>query len=844
MVSFRECIIAAGKKNLLSKDKEKELLDMFDDKLEVFSKTMSEIDAKKAASNATFLAHKRIVKKKAIENAIALKKFTELKDQISKYKNNNGEIDEAEGFRSLHGKKDGPVIPTNLETRHKSVFSWIVDDLGKVMEEYANPLLRKWKRASPDKVIRELFEPGSTGNKGAEIMAKSLSESFEKARVMLAKTGVVVAKDPNWKLPNKHDVSKLSRAKKINGKYKALSPDEYYDFIKDLLDKSKMIDDKTGFTFDVLPEDEFYKAIIASYRNIMTDGLGVGKKTGLKKFAEHRFLVFKDADNWNIYNDKFGGDPIISMYEHIDMMSRAITETQIFGPKPNVVRNSLKKYLQETAFNKQNIDRKKFAGVIPRQAELARVNSTIKKADVEYDLFVGRGHLSVDQLGSRIGSNVRHFATGTLLSGSGPTVLIGDTATTFNNAAMRGWSPWKAVFNSLKEQFKGKRGRQEAAYLHLILDDLIQNNMAMSRFVDEVDSGGLAKVFSTTFLRLGGVSRFTQQARNAAGKYILSGNGLGKFVTHSMDDLIRLSKGKFNDYGKTLKMLEQYGITKTDWDIIRTTEMWNPRGNLKFIDVKAIANRADINPDEALNISFKLKDLVQMEQDFAVVVNSLRSQSKTSAIPRGTIGGELALSAFMFKSFPINIVIHNLMRAFSVPPGKLNKAKYATTLIGGMTLTGATITLMYDLMNGRDLQNVNTKEFWLQAVMRGGAFGPVGDILLGDPDAREFGLFASGPVVSLIADLLGISVGAVNTALFNENEEVNYGGRVQRIVKNWTPKPWYAKLVMQRYLFDHLSKNLDKNYHKRLRSYNKKLYQKGSGFWWKPGELAPDRLPN
>ncbi len=63
MVTFRECIIAAGKKGLFkSKEQEKELLDMFDDKLEVFSKTMSELDAKKAASNATFLAHKRKVK--------------------------------------------------------------------------------------------------------------------------------------------------------------------------------------------------------------------------------------------------------------------------------------------------------------------------------------------------------------------------------------------------------------------------------------------------------------------------------------------------------------------------------------------------------------------------------------------------------------------------------------------------------------------------------------------------------------------------------------------------------------------------------------------------------------
>ena len=848
MVTFRECIIAAGKKGLLNKDKEKELLDMFDDKLEVFSKTMSELDAKKAASNATFLAHKRKVKVKAIENAIALKKYTELKDLIGNYKNNRGEIDEVLGFRSLHGKKDGPVIPTNLEIRQRSVFSYLMQDLSDVMEAYANRLIRKWKRGNPENVVKEFFEPGSTGNKGAEIHAKSFTEALEKAKVMLIKNGVNVVDNPNWVIPNKHDKVKLGRAiKNESGRgMRAFTSDEFYEFISPLLNRSKMIDNDTGFTFDMLPDEVWQKAVKAGYRNIMTDGLGSGKKTGLKKFAEHRFFVFKDADSWIAYNNKFGGDPIVSLYEHLDMMSRAIAETQIFGPKPNVVRNSLKKYLQETSFDKQNLQRKKILGVIGRQKEISRVNTEIKKADLEYDLFVGRGHLMIDEQGARIGSNLRHFGTGTLLSGSGPTVLVGDTATTFNNAALRGWSPFKAIIKSLGEQFTGKRGRQDAAYLHLILDDLIQNNMAMSRFIDDVDNGGLGKVYSSFFLRVGGISRFTQMARNAAGKYILSGNGLGAFVKHSMDDLAKLSKNKlikFNKYEKTLKLLQQYGITKADWDIIRTTEMWNPRGNLKFIDVQGIGQRADIDPDLAMQVMFKLKDLVQMEQDFSVVVNSLRSQSKSSHINRGTIGGELALSAFMFKSFPINVVIHNLMRAFTLPPGKINKAMYGGMLIGGMTLTGAAITLLYDLMNGRDLQDVYRKEFWVQAVMRGGAFGPVGDMILNDPDAREFGLYASGPIISLIADISGLTIGAVNTYLFNDEEEVNYGGRVVRQIKNWSPKPWYAKLIVQRYLFDYLSKNLDKNHYERMRKYQRKTYEKGSGFWWSPGDKGPERLP-
>jgi len=47
------------------------------------------------------------------------------------------------------------------------------------MEAYANRLIRKWKRGNPENVVKEFFEPGSTGNKGAEIHAKSFTEALE-----------------------------------------------------------------------------------------------------------------------------------------------------------------------------------------------------------------------------------------------------------------------------------------------------------------------------------------------------------------------------------------------------------------------------------------------------------------------------------------------------------------------------------------------------------------------------------------------------------------------------------------------------------------------------------------
>jgi len=840
MPSFRECIIAAAKNGLVSKDREKEMLDMFDDNLEQFSKSMSDAEATKAASNATFLAQKRKVKTKAIENTISVVKEKELKELISQYKNSNDEIDIGQGFRALHGKAEGKRILKNLEIRQRSIFSYLMKNQSDLMEAYANRLILKYKRANPKSLIDEMFEPGSTGNKGAEMMAKALSDSFEKSRIMLAKNGVAIAKDPNWKFPQVHDTTKIKKSK--------ITDEGWVNYIKPLLDRSKMIDDKTGLTFDKLPDQEYNKALMASFNNIITDGLGVGKKTGLKKFQESRFLIFKDANSFYEYNLRFGGDnPIQMTYQHLDTVSRAIAETELFGPKPTTVRNSLKKYVLDESRKVRLKPRKRLGGLgkgkfLGRREELDRANEFIKKADAEYDLFVGKGYLTDNKLFAKIGSGFRNYTTGTLLSGSGPVVLVGDLATTFNNAALRGWSPWMAVLKSLREQFKGKQGRQDAAYLEIILDDMIQNNMAMSRFMEDADSGGFSKAYSTALLRAGGVSRFTQQGRNAGGKFILSDSGLGQYTKYSYDQLIKEAKGTFNKFGKTIKLLEQYGITKQEWDLIRTTKKWNPRGNLKFIDPGAIASRTDVDEKFAREAAFKLKDLVQTEQDHMVVVNSLRQQARSAQLRRGTFAGEFGLSAFMFKSFPINIIIHNIQRAFTAPPGLLNKAKYTAVLTGGMTLSGATILLLNDIVNGKDPRDVNTGTFWTQAILKGGALGPFGDTLVGDPDARELGFLLSGPIVGLFGDLLGITGGALYQAVAGE-EEVNYGGRVSRFIRSWFPKPFYLKLLLQRYLFDQIDYQINNNHYKNRRRRERLLYEKGSDYWWKPTELLPERPP-
>ena len=87
-------------------------------------------------------------------------------------------------------------------------------------------------------------------------------------------------------------------------------------------------------------------------KNVLTeDGL---PKEALKTFHQYENQTTVNIDvlrrelgmtSWAVriaYNDRFGGDPIISIYEHFDMMSRAIAETQIFGPGRVQIQGHLK----------------------------------------------------------------------------------------------------------------------------------------------------------------------------------------------------------------------------------------------------------------------------------------------------------------------------------------------------------------------------------------------------------------------------------------------------------------------------------------------------------------------
>jgi hypothetical protein len=85
----------------------------------------------------------------------------------------------------------------------------------------------------------------------------------------------------------------------------------------------------------------------------------------------------------------------------------------------------------------------------------------------------------------------------------------------------------------------------------------------------------------------------------------------------------------------------------------------------------------------------RLLGAVSEEVDMAVITPGAREQwLPGGGIQRGTGKGELTRSFFLFKSFPISVVMRHWSRALGMPSAG-GRAAYIATFLASTTLLGA-----------------------------------------------------------------------------------------------------------------------------------------------------------
>ena len=542
--------------------------------------------------------------------------------------------------------------------------------------------------------------------------------------------------------------------------------------------------------------------------------------------VDHRFLHFKTADDWLSYQDRFGADDVFSgMMAHIEGMARDIGAMRALGPHPQATI----RWLQQSILKEAN----EAAG----DDLLNRAGRSSDFLEVLYDHYTGAVNAPSDRKVSRFFSGLRSFLTSAQL-GSAALTAITDLNFGRMAARMAGIPETKLVTRHLSLLSPTKLEDQKLAVrLGLIADHWSQLASAQMRYVGEIAGPEFMRRLSDGVLRASGLSIWTQAGRWA-------------FGMEFMGSLADQSKLKFKDLpAPRQQTLRNYNIDSDAWDAIRQTEIFEPdKGG--FIRPDDVAARADLAPELADDLATRMLNMIQSETEFAIPSASLRGRATFGGRTRpGTISGELIRSTLMYKNFAITLAFTHIRR-LADQQGAWNKTKYAGNLVIGTTLMGALSLQLKEIAKGRDPRPMfgeNTAKFWPAALLQGGGLGIFGDFLFQDVNrfGSGFEQTVAGPVVSFATDAAQLTIGNVREIL--QGDDTNFGRELPDFLKRYTPGAslWYARLALERIVFDQIQEAIDPKAAKRFRRQSQKLDRDfGTGFFAPRGQVLPDRLPD
>jgi hypothetical protein len=150
------------------------------------------------------------------------------------------------------------------------------------------------------------------------------------------------------------------------------------------------------------------------------------------------------------------------------------------------------------------------------------------------------------------------------------------------------------------------------------------------------------------------------------------------------------------------------------------------------------------------------------------------------------------------------------------------------------------------IAKGKDPRDPADPKTWGSAFMQGGGAGIYGDFFFSDMNRFGGGVTKTllGPTAGLLDDASKLTIGNLQQLAKGEDTElaaeaVSFGSR-------YLPggSLWYTRLVLEREVFDQLALAADPSGSRRsFKRKEQRARDEASGYWWRPGQQAPDRAP-
>ena len=848
-MSYRNCISNGIKEGLINEEQAAKQLELLEGLERTYKgQGMDPTEASKKAAKEAYEALKRDAIEKKRDLLLQKKVQDDATVRLKTYTNANGEVDYAKAGQSIYAM-DNMSPDFNVEKLidvEKHFIAKMAKDILYQLRMGLGGTRTKQQLATMKDMMREIFNPGSTTNKNAAMLAKAWKEISDHLRLRFNKFGGKIRTRIDWGMSQIHDTLLVRK----------VAVEEWIDFILPKLAIRKMIDESTGLPFNAAT---IRLALREVYESISTEGMASfkpkGTHLGIKlanRRLDHRFLAFNNADDWMAYQARFGvSDPFVNMMGHINGMTRDIALMRLLGPNPDAFHTWLKGMVRkqsklDTVKEAQGTFKRKKM-VMKWRSEDDRTASMLNTLDNLFAHHKNQLQRPVDGTWARTLASTRQILTSAQL-GSAAIMALGDFNWSRITAKFNGLPAHRANRQSLKllkELIKKDRSYAKLALrLGLIAEHWTTIAGVAARYSDVLDAPMWSKRVSDVVLRASGLSDLTQSGRW----------GFGMAAMGELADQVGKTFKQLDS--KLQAMLKRYGINEGDWNIIRKTKLYDAgiddvkfaNKGMYFLRPDDIHARADLPDGLRDTLATKLMSMISTETEFAVPTSSAKGRViATGKNQPGTLQGELLFSALMYKNFAITLGFTHLARGIQ-KNGAIGKLGYLSNVAITGAIMGALAYELKEISKGRDPTAASEMGFryWLNALVHGGGMGIFGDLLYADTSEYQTGLAKSiaGPVVSLFSDIIKLTVG--NAIQLAAGEKTNAGKEMADFVQNYTPGSsiWYLRLAFERFIIDTIQRMIDPEFDNRNRRNTKRWLKKGSQeYWWSPGEVLPSKLP-
>jgi hypothetical protein len=688
-------------------------------------------------------------------------------------------------------------------------------------------------------VLRAIKDKSADVSPQARSIAESWAKMAEFLREMFVDAKGALPFRADWGLPNPvHDTLKI----------RGVPKQEWIDFIERLLDRKAMIDFDTGRA--LMPKKrqqllgEMYDTVIAGGKEGGPTSAFTGQKALAQRRAEHRFIVFKNADAWIEYQERFGsGQSVFDvMINHIENMADDIAMLRVLGPNPEATKRFILSLFDREA---ARMTRQAPIGDAAAQAQALKDNTKIagriasgrRQFETMYAEVTGANKIPVDMQAAHVMGEARALLTGAQM-GSAILSSITDPALMTGMARMNDIPAMKVLSTAIAGMADGTF-ELKAAQLGLVADSATMRIQHNDRIMGETIRSGMLSRVANGVIQASGLRRWSGVLRSS-------------FAMETMAVAANRMALAYDQLPAGFRqMLGRYDIEAKDWAQMQKATPSEPRPGAQFLTAADI--RAAGGDDAARRLGDRWQMLIDTEMDHAVIEGDPATRALILGQSRpGTPEGELRRSVGQYKGFPITFALMHFSRAFARGWDGQRLGHSAVTF-AAMWAMGMVAMQAKEVAKGRDPITMDPttdigRRAWGAAALQGGGFGIFGDFLFADQTRNGTTLAATlaGPSFAAVEKVFGDFLMA-NIQRAWKGQETHFAGDALYAAAGLVPGSslWYWRTAFQRGIIDQLALMIDDRAPERFERIEREAQKTwGQSFYWEPGRVDPRRAPS